>query len=152
MCNCERVYNWRATSNVKTKTALGGSFGYSMHAKISARIIYRFESWNRTCCDACNHIPYCHSISLIVHWKHCNLLLPVELKYKVQPTTNLHQAKQQWTFISLQWIMLNYEMQWPKLNVFMHKAMKYIRYFNAQGSWNAVREMNCMPLVMVGRG
>jgi hypothetical protein len=30
--------------NVKTKRALGGSLGYSMHAKISARIIYSFES------------------------------------------------------------------------------------------------------------
>jgi hypothetical protein len=30
--------------NVKTKRALGGSLGYSMHAKISARIIYKFES------------------------------------------------------------------------------------------------------------
>ncbi len=115
--------------NVKTKRALRSSLGYSMHAKISARIIYRFESWNRTCCDACNHTPYCPSISLTVHWKHCNLLLPLELKYEVQPTTNLHQAKQQWTFTSLQWIMLNYEMQWPKLNVVMHKAMNYIRCF-----------------------
>jgi hypothetical protein len=66
-----------------------------------------------------------NSISLIVHWKHCNLLLLVELKYKVQTTTNLWQAKQQWTFISFQWIMLNYEMQSPKLNVVLHKAMNY---------------------------
>jgi hypothetical protein len=35
------------------------SLGYSMHAKITARFIYRFESWNRTYCDACNHTPYC---------------------------------------------------------------------------------------------
>lgn len=109
MCNCERVYNWRATSKCKDYKSLGRFLGYSMHAKINARIIYRFESWNRTCRDACSHTPYCHSISLIVHWKHCNLLLPVELKYKMQPTTNIHQTKQQWTFTSLQWIMLNYD-------------------------------------------